>query len=186
MFFKRLNKNIARVLFVNYSYVISLFHLLLNLSPPILRKLLLKLSLKKLGSQVFIDTNVYFRYPSRVYIGDNVSINRGCEFYPSLYNKEAVIKIGNNIRFGPNVRLLAAGHDHTKLDLPDVAEKIIIKDNVWIGGNVIITKGVIIEEGTVVAAGAVVTKSTVPYGIYAGIPAKKIKDRIIIDDDKIQ
>lgn len=180
-FFKK-NKNIARILFVNYAYLINILHLILNLSPPIIRKAILKIALKKLGSKVFIDTNVYFRYPSKVMIGNDVSINRGCEFYPSLYHKDAIIVIGNNIRFGPSVKLLTAGHDHTKLHLPDIAEKIIIKDNVWIGGNVVITKGVTIEEGTIVAAGAVVTKTTEPYSIYAGIPAKKIKDRNIIND----
>ena len=55
---------------------------------------------------------------------------------------------------------------------------IQVKDNVWIGANVTILDGVVIETGCILAAGAVVTKSTEPNGIYAGIPAKKIKDRI--------
>ena len=84
---------------------------------------------------------MYFRYPKRVLIGDNVSINRGCEFYPSFYNKKAIIKLGNNIRIGPGTKFLTAGHDHTRINLPDIAEKIEIKDNVWIGANCSILKG---------------------------------------------
>jgi acetyltransferase-like isoleucine patch superfamily enzyme len=37
--------------------------------------------------------------------------------------------------------------------------------------------GVTIGEGAVVAAGAVVTKDADPYGIYGGVPAKKIGER---------
>lgn len=35
----------------------------------------------------------------------------------------------------------------------------------------------IIAEGCVIGGGAVVTKSTEPYGIYAGVPAKCLKSR---------
>ena len=51
---------------------------------------------------------------------------------------------------------------------------IVIEDNVWIGINAIILKGVRIGEGAVIAAGAIVTKDCEPYGVYAGIPAKKV------------
>ena len=55
---------------------------------------------------------------------------------------------------------------------------INIEDNVWIGANVTILDGVTIKSGCVIGAGAVVTKSTEPNGIYAGVPARKIKERI--------
>jgi acetyltransferase-like isoleucine patch superfamily enzyme len=35
-----------------------------------------------------------------------------------------------------------------------------------------------IESGCIIGAGAVVTKSTKPNGVYAGVPAKRIKERI--------
>lgn len=54
---------------------------------------------------------------------------------------------------------------------------IIIGDDVWIGYGAQIMPGVNISDGCVIAAGAVVTKNTEPYGIYGGIPAKKIKHR---------
>jgi len=37
--------------------------------------------------------------------------------------------------------------------------------------------GVTLETGTVVGAGAVVTKSTEPYSVVVGVPAKRIKSR---------
>ena len=41
--------------------------------------------------------------------------------------------------------------------------------------------GVTVRRGTTVAAGAVVTKSTAPYSIVGGVPAKHIKFYWTID-----
>ena len=55
---------------------------------------------------------------------------------------------------------------------------IVLEDNVWIGDSAIVGKGVTIGENSIVAAGAVLTMGThVKSGeIYAGTPAKKIKE----------
>jgi len=52
-----------------------------------------------------------------------------------------------------------------------------IGNDVWIGDEVTILGGVTIADGSVIGAGAVVTKDTEPYGIYVGVPAKKIGSR---------
>lgn len=54
---------------------------------------------------------------------------------------------------------------------------IIIEDDVWIGAGVKVLDGVTIAQGCVIGANSVVTKSTEPYGIYVGVPARKIKSR---------
>ncbi len=36
-----------------------------------------------------------------------------------------------------------------------------------------------IGEGAIIAAGSIVTKDVESYSIYAGVPARKIKDRTI-------
>lgn len=166
-----------RYLFLNYTFFIQILHSFLDLIPPFMRLLIFKILIKKIGFRVFIDYKVYFRYPNRVIIGNDVSINRGCEFYPSFYNKKATIQLGNNIRIGPGVKFFTAGHDYKSIQLPDISKKIEIKDNVWIGANSSILKGVKIGEGAVIAAGSIVTKSIPPYEIYGGIPAKKLKNR---------
>jgi carbonic anhydrase/acetyltransferase-like protein (isoleucine patch superfamily) len=53
-----------------------------------------------------------------------------------------------------------------------------IKDNVLIGMGSIVMDDVIIESNSIIGAGAIVTKGThVESGcVYAGIPAKKIKE----------
>lgn len=54
---------------------------------------------------------------------------------------------------------------------------IVIKDDVWIGTGVRVLDGVVIATGCIIGAGSVVTHSTESYGIYVGIPARKIKSR---------
>ena len=54
---------------------------------------------------------------------------------------------------------------------------IIVEDDVWIGTDALMLSGVKLSRGTVVAAGSVVVKSTEPYSIVGGNPAKLIKKK---------
>jgi len=65
-------------------------------------------------------------------------------------------------------------------------EPVIIKKQSIIGAGSIIFPGVTLEEGTSIGAMSLVTKSTQPWSIYFGIPAKKIKDRmkLLLEQEK--
>ena len=169
------------ILFSVYSYVTKLFWLLMNILPPFIRWPIFKILFKKLGSRGNIDYGVYFRYMNHIEIGSDVWINRGCSFYASHFSKDVRIILEDHVAIGPQTVFFAAGHDATKLSLPDTAGTIRVCRDVWIGGNSTILQGVTIGEGAVVAAGSVVTKDVEPYTIVGGVPAKKIKDRIISD-----
>lgn len=54
---------------------------------------------------------------------------------------------------------------------------VVCKRHSFIGTNAVIQPGVIIGEGAVVASGSVVTKDLEPWHVYAGTPAKKVKER---------
>ena len=177
-----MNKDMHRFLFLHYSYLIRIIHLIINISPPIFASLFWKLLLGKKGKFVFIDGGVFFRYPNRVKIGNNVSINNNVEFYPSFFYKGASIELGNNIRIGPGTRFFAAGHNVADLNLEfneTNASPIIVMDNCWIGGASIILPGVTINEGAIIAAGSVVNRDVPKYSVVGGVPAKFIKKRVI-------
>tara|TARA_B100001250_G_scaffold248127_1_gene213328 strand:+ start:372 stop:1184 length:813 start_codon:yes stop_codon:yes gene_type:complete len=57
-----------------------------------------------------------------------------------------------------------------------ITKPIVLKDNVWIGDSAIICKGVTIGKNSIIGAGAVVTKDVPENCIYAGNPAKFIKN----------
>lgn len=56
-------------------------------------------------------------------------------------------------------------------------KKTVIDHDVWIGDGCFIKAGVHIATGSVVGMGSVLTKDTKPYEVWAGNPARKIKDR---------
>ena len=59
--------------------------------------------------------------------------------------------------------------------LNDVEKDVIIEEDAHLGANVTLLSGVTIGRGSLVGAGSVVTKSTPPYSIVAGNPARVIK-----------
>ena len=62
--------------------------------------------------------------------------------------------------------------------------KVTVGNDCWIGHGAIILAGVKIEDGSIVAAGSLVNKDIQAYTIYAGVPAKKIKDRFETSEEK--
>jgi acetyltransferase-like isoleucine patch superfamily enzyme len=115
--------------------------------------------------------------------GGNVSIGRFCSVNPFcvLYGQGG-LTIGDYVRIATHTVIVPGNHNYDRCDIP-IAQQgntmlgVTIRNDVWIGAGVYILDGVNIEEGCVIGAGSVVTKTTDPYGVYVGMPAKKIKDR---------
>ena len=162
-----------------YTYFNNLFFLLMELLPPFVRNLLFRMVFRKIGSNCLLDYRTYYRYPSRISLGGNVTINRDCALYASYMVEGVEIRIGNNVALSPHVRIYAATHDYTELGLPDTAASVVIGDYAWIGGGAILLPGVTIGEGAVVGAGSVVSKDVPPYSVALGNPARVIKERVV-------
>ena len=93
-------------------------------------------------------------------IGDRVNIQDGAVIH-CTYQKHPT-EIGNNVSIGHNA----------------IVHGCKVMDNVLIGMGAIVMDNCIIEANSIVAAGSVVTQNTIVESgtIYAGIPAKKVKD----------
>lgn len=173
------NRKVFILLYSTYSFISNIFNIIINIMPFFVRYIVFKCLFSSFGSNIYIDYNCYFRYYSKITIGNDVTINRGCRFFGSHHNKDAIIRIGNNVAIAPDVSFFSASHDYTQLNLPDTAKSIIIKDNVWIGGRSIILPGVTIGEGCVIGAGSVVSSNIPDWSVAVGNPAKVIKQRKI-------
>ena len=129
------------------------------------------------GINVTIWDNVQIDSPSKLIIGNNVSVNRGC-----ILHAGGEIEIGNDVLIGPGVIIYSQNHSYRDLSKKIInqgynTKKVNIDSNVWIAANAIILPGVTIGEGAVVAAGSVVTKDVEPNTIVGGNPAIFIKIR---------
>ena len=146
-----------------------------------------KKQMKRCGKNVSLhpSTSVYFGLEN-LSLGNNVSIPR----YAHIFCTDASLTIGNNVIFGPAPTIVTGDHRIDVIGkpifisydkLPENDAPVVIQDDVWAGAHVTILKGVTIGRGSVVAAGSVVNKSTPPYSISGGVPAKTIKFRFTID-----
>ncbi|ACB32914.1 transferase hexapeptide repeat containing protein [Leptothrix cholodnii SP-6] len=55
---------------------------------------------------------------------------------------------------------------------------VTLRRQTIVGAGAIVMPGVEVAEGCAIGAMALVTKSTLPWGIYAGVPARRTKDRL--------
>lgn len=65
--------------------------------------------------------------------------------------------------------------------LPPVYDRlsrdVIVGSDVWIGSGATVLRGVRIGHGAVVGASSLVNRDVGPYEVWAGVPARKIRDR---------
>lgn len=128
----------------------------------------------------------HFAQHMDVVIGNNVQFGNGC-------NVASNVHFGDNVLMAGNVQFVGR-HDHT-FSTPGVTiwdgergenGTTVVEDDVWLGASVIVISGVTIGRGSIVAAGSVVTGDIPPCEIWAGVPAKKVKDRFTCEADKVK
>jgi acetyltransferase-like isoleucine patch superfamily enzyme len=159
-----------------YVYGLTLLQVLLDLSPWFIRNGVWRLLLHKCGRRVFFDHRIYFKFPWLVSIGSDVSINRGVEFYCSIFDGTRIV-IGDGVCIAPNVRFHSAGHDPDHPEFMDNGADIVVEDGAWIGAGTIVLQGVRIGRGAVIAAGSVVTRDIPANCIAGGTPARVFRQR---------
>lgn len=147
----------------------------INILPSKFRTKLLK-CLKNIKAKE-IRGKCYFN-SLNIEISEGTFINRECKFYSS-YCKDSKITIGENCYLGMNVSMITISHkigDMQKRAGENFYKSITIGNGCWIGANTTILPGVNIEKGCIIGAGSVATKDCKANGLYAGVPAKRIKD----------
>lgn len=66
----------------------------------------------------------------------------------------------------------------------DPYKRTVIGNDVWIGNSVMIKAGIQIADGAIIGMGSVVTKDIPMFEIWAGNPAKKVRDRFPSEEIK--
>jgi maltose O-acetyltransferase len=116
--------------------------------------------------------------PRNVTIGARTYLNLEC-----YIEAVAPVEIGADCAIGMQALIITSDHRapgggwrQETTGLP-----VRIGDRVWMGARVMVLPGVTIGDDVIVAAGAVVTADCAPGGVYAGVPARRIRE--VADSD---
>lgn len=110
----------------------------------------------------------------RVTFERGVTINRGV-----VVNHSGGLYMGENSGLGPGTLVITATHQigpSSKRWGDGTTSRVVIGRGVWVGANVTILPGVRIGDGCIIGAGSVVSRDCVPHTIYAGVPARPVRE----------
>lgn len=125
------------------------------------------------ADQVIIVGGARIVAPADLRIGPGSIINE------EVFIDRGPVTLGRNVYIGPRAVIITAHHS---IGGPEqragdgAPAPVTVGDGTWIGANATILPNVTIGSGCIIAAGAVVTKNCEPNGVYAGVPARRIKD----------
>ncbi|MBL4941085.1 MAG: acyltransferase [Colwellia sp.] len=159
--------------------------------------------LKSYGDDVFISQNVEIRRPNLVTVGSHLAIDTGfyctvtaeigdyvhiAPYITVIGGAKGLFKMHHFSTIAAGSRVICGSDEHLGEGLVGPTIPKPYKDNIKyapvileryanVGTNVVIMPGVTIAEGCVIGSNSTVTKSTKPWTIYVGNPARAIKTR---------
>ena len=141
-------------------------------TPDEVRNILSKIIGSKIDNSVQVLTPFNTDFGANIRLGKDVFINKSCMFVDL-----GGIELEDKVLIGPDVKILSVNHPLDSKNRRGVILKgVKIKRNAWLGAGVTVCPGVTIGENSVIGAGSVVTKDVPNDTVYAGVPAKFIKN----------
>lgn len=160
-----------------------------------------KLGFKKLGKNVKISDKASIYNHNQIEIGDNsriddfcvisgkITIGRYVHIAPHclLAGGELGVAMEDFSGLAYYVQVFSQSDDYTGRSLTnptipakyklEIKRQVCLRRHVIVGAGSIVFPGVDIAEGCSIGAMTLVSKSTEPWGVYVGNPAKRIKNR---------
>lgn len=113
---------------------------------------------------------------NKLKVGDRVYIAKGC-----WLNAIGGITLEDEVVLAPYVVMSSNNHgfkDGSVQRGGAIPEPISVGFGSWLAGHSVVAAGVNVGRGNVIAANSVVTSDTEDNVVMAGVPARKVKDRI--------
>ncbi len=121
-----------------------------------------------IGDYSFIGPNTYIWSGKLIKIGNRVLIGHNCNIFDN-----DIHPFNSALRHKQFKRIITEGQPK-EINLYD--QEVIVEEDVWIGANTTILKGVKIGRGAIIGANSIILKDVPAYTIYAGNPAKYLRD----------
>lgn len=137
------------------------------------RSTLLRLFGAKLGANCHIYPRARIWAPWNLVCEDVVAIADDAEIY-----NPARVTLGSHCTISQQAFLCAATHDHDDPTFPMIWEPIHIGRYAWIAARATVQLGLTVGDGSVLGLGSIATRDLDPWIVYAGAPARRIKERL--------
>ncbi len=160
------------------------------------------IGLKAYGKNVFISRNALIYSPETIIIGNNVRIDDFSILsgnivlhdyihvaqFSGLYGGDSLIEMFDYTSLSSKVSIYAVSDDYSGESMTNpmipmefkpksICEKVILEKFVAVGASCVILPGVTLAEGSSFCAMSLVVKNTLPWTVYAGVPARRVSDR---------
>lgn len=136
------------------------------------RRLILNAFGAKLARGVVVYPDVSVWYPPNLTMAEGASLASGVECYCM-----APVTIGAYTVISQGAYLCAGTHEVHSPSFPLVRRPITIGASAWVAARAFIGPGVTVGDGAVLGACGVATRDLVPWTVYAGNPAVRVRER---------
>jgi putative colanic acid biosynthesis acetyltransferase WcaF len=136
------------------------------------RAMLLRLFGAKLGAKCHFYAKAKVWAPWNLICEDRVSVADDAELYnpsPLTLDSHAIVSQGAYV--------CGATHLYNDPAFPLVSYPMRLGAYSWVCARAVVSPGVNLGTGAILALSSVATKDLEPFGIYAGVPARKVKER---------
>ena len=139
------------------------------------RRILARRIFRKCGKNFKAFHQVKLSFGYNLEVGDDVIVHRHV-----LLDDRGGIKIGNGASISDFANIYS--HSHDIMDGRKITTPVtVIGEGVRVTYHATVMSGVHLAEGTMLGSFGIATRNTDPHSVYAGIPARKIKDKSTLD-----
>jgi putative colanic acid biosynthesis acetyltransferase WcaF len=137
--------------------------------------------LRLFGATLGPDCHIYpaarIWAPWNLICDDTVGIADGAVVYNPL-----PVRLGSHCVISQDAYLCGATHDFELPGFPMVSAPITIGRHAWICARAVVGPGVTVADGAVLGLASVTTKNLEPWTVYAGAPARPVRQRVMRDE----
>jgi putative colanic acid biosynthesis acetyltransferase WcaF len=136
------------------------------------RAMVLRLCGATLGPDCHVYAGAKIWAPWNLICEDAVGIADGAVIYTP-----APIRLGSHCVVSQDAYLCGATHDIDNPAFPMVSSPITVGAYAWICARAVVCAGVTVGEGAVLGLASVATRDLQPWTVYAGAPARRLRNR---------
>ena len=136
------------------------------------RALLLRVFGARLGPNCHFYPGSRIWAPWNLSCADQVTVADGAEIY-----NPATVSLGSHAILSLGDYLCGATHDFNDSAFPLLAYSMSVGAYAWVCARASVAPGVNLAEGAVLGLASVATHDLDAWGVYAGAPARKVKER---------